>query len=137
MKKIHKKILSPFAILSFVIFAFVGILYIISKYSCSFADALNSGLCREFRIMMAFVSNHFDFSFIEVLIIFLPLVFFFVIRRAINVFPDEYLRRRFLINFVAFILLIYSGHLLALGIAHNTTDIGKKMELSEAEVTED
>ena len=137
MQKKRKKLISTFATLSVILFFIIGILYLFSDISYSFADFINSTLSHGFRRFMASIGDIFPFSLFELLIICLPVIIFFVVRRAIKVFSDFRLRTRFIINFVAVVLLIYSGHLLALGIAHNTTPLDEKMGLSEVEVTKD
>ena len=137
MRKERKNIISPFATLSVIVFIIIGILYFISDFSRPFADYINGTLSQGFRRLMASVGDLFPFSLFELLIACLPIILFLVIYRAVKVFSDFRLRIRFIINLAAVVLLIYSGHLLALGIAHNTTSLDKKMELSEVEVTKD
>lgn len=136
MKK-KKGIISPFASVSTLIFIIIGIVYFISDISVTFADRINSTVAQGFRRFMSGVGNLFPFSLFELLVILIPLIVFIVIRRAIKQFSSKTGRTRFVINLAAFVLLIYSGHLLALGVAHNTTSISHKMGLNETEVTED
>ncbi len=137
MREKRKKIISPFAILSVLVFIIIGIFYFITDLSRPFADYINGTLSQGFRRLMASVGELFPFSLFELLIACLPIILFFVIYRAVKVFSDSRGRLRFIINFIAAILLIYSGHLLALGIAHNTTPLDEKMGLSEVEVSEE
>lgn len=136
MNKKEKKIISLFTCISIFVFLVVGVVFLISDYSPSFADLINGSISQTFRRFMASVGELFPFSLFEVIIICLPLIIGLIIYRAVKVFSDKRLRARFIINFAAAILLIYSGHLLALGIAHNTTLISDKMKLSDVEVTE-
>lgn len=137
MHKERKRIISPFAIISVSIFIVIGILYFLSDISYAAADFLNATVCHTFRIAMASVGDLFPFSLLEALIICLPIIIFLVIYRAVKAFSDPAGRLRFIINLAAAVLLIYSGHLLALGIAHNTTPLSDRMELSEVEVSEE
>lgn len=136
MKKQPKRLLSSFAIISVALFIIVGALYIASDLSYDLADKINGGVSHSFRRILASVTSIFDFSALEIFIIFLPLILFFVIRRAIKCFESREGRVRFVTNLAAFVLLIYTGHILALGIAHNTTPLDRKMGLCEVEVTE-
>lgn len=137
MSKKRKRIISSFAVLSVVVFIIVGILYFVSDLSQSFADLLNATISQSFRRVMASFGDLFPFSLFEIIIACLPIILFLVIYKAVRVFSDSRLRIRFIINFAAAILLIYSGHLLALGIAHNTATLDSKMGLSETTVTEE
>jgi len=137
VKKDRKKLISPFAVLSVLLFIIIGAVYFATDLSAAFADRVNSTVSRAFRIFMAGIGDIFPFSLIELLILCLPIILFFVIRKAIRVFADREGRVRFIINIAAFVLLIYSGHLLALGIAHNTSPISEKMGLCETEVTKE
>ena len=137
MSKNEKKIISPFTYVSTSNFLVVGVLFLISDYFSSFADLINGSISQTFRKFMASIGEIFSFSLFELLVICLPVIIGLIIYRAVKVFPDKRLRAGFTINFAAVVLLIYSGHLLALGIAHNTTPISKKMNLTEVEVTEE
>ena len=85
---------------------------------------------------MAGFGDIFPFSLIEALVLSLPIVVFVVIRRSVRAFSKGG-GARFLINLAATLLLIYSGHLIALGIAYKTTPISERMEIAEVEVSED
>ena len=136
MKKERKSIISPFAILTAVIFITVGILFILSDINPTIADCLNDGICQKFRQIMSWIGSLTSGSLIEIVILLIPIIVFLVIKGALkqNSLRDKI---RYLINIVCVILLILSGHLMALGIAHNTTPISDKMSLSEVEVSED
>lgn len=137
MRKETKKIISPFACLSVIIFIIIGIVYLLTDFYPTFADLVNSTVSHSFRIMMASVGEMFPFSLLEALIACLPLILFAVIYRAVKVFSNFNLRIRLIINLLAVVLIIYSGHILALGIAHNTTPIDERMYLSTVEVSEE
>lgn len=132
-----KKIVSSFAIISVCLFAVIGIIHLITEKSYSFADLVNGSVSQTFRRFMASIGEIFPFSLFELLMYCLPLIVAAVVYGAVKAFSDKQRRARFIINFAAVILLIYSGHLLALGIAHNTTPISNKMGLSEVDVTEE
>ncbi len=132
-----KENISPFACVSMMIFAIIGTLYVLSSFSHSIADRINSGVAQHFRHAMASIGNLFPFSLFEVFIYCLPIILVFVIYKAIKIFKSGEGRVRFLINLAAVVLLIFSGHLLALGIAHKTTPLAEKMGLSETKVTEE
>ena len=137
MKNDKKAIISPFAALCVLLFIIIGTVYLITDASTSFADMVNSTVSHGFRRLMAAFGDVFPFSLFEVLVICIPLILFFVIKRAVKCFGNREGRLRFVINLSAVVLLIYSGHLLALGVAHNTTPVSQKMNLNETEVTEE
>lgn len=137
MKRKIKAIISPFAILSLSVFVIIGVIHSATDRSHTFADLVNSTVSQTFRRFMASIGELFPFSLFELLIACLPIILGFVIYRAVKVFSDSEKRWRFAINLTAVILLIYSGHLLALGVGHNTTPISDKMGLTEVEVTEE
>ena len=66
----------------------------------------------------------------------LPIILAIVIFLAVRAFSKGR-GIRFVINILAVLLLIYSGHLIALGIAYRTTPISEKMGISEVEVNEE
>lgn len=137
MNKKRKRIISPFVILSVIAFIIVGLLYFLSDISVGLADFLNGTVCHAFRKAVAAIGDVFPFSLLEALIICLPVFILLVIFKAVRAFSRPYGRLRLITNLAAFVLLIYSGHLLALGIAHNTTPISNPMGLSEVEVSEE
>ena len=135
MHKKRKKLISPFAVLSVFLFIIIGIIYVVTDLSADFADLINGSFSQSFRRIMSGFGDLFPFSLFEILIILLPLIIFFVIRKAIKHFSSREGRVRFIVNLFAFVLLIYSGHILALGIAHNTTTLSRKMGLEDVSVT--
>ena len=137
MKKEGKSIFSPFAITSLLLFLTVGVMYIASDISYEYADRINYGIAQAFRRFMSGISRNVDFSIFEILIISIPIILFFVVRRAVKCFSSGEGRVRFVSNLAAFVLITYTGHILALGIAHNTTPISKRLGLDEVEITED
>lgn len=137
MKKERKKLISRFSCLSLSIFIVIGTIYIISNLLPFFADLINGTVSQEFRKLMSSLSAPFTFSVFEFLIICLPIIIFAVVYTAVKRFSDRQGRIRFTINLVAVVLLVYSGHLLALGIGYKTTPISEKLELPETEITEE
>lgn len=137
MKEKLKNIFTPFVITSVFIFLVIAALHFLSGLSYSIADGLNSTVSHAFRRILATFGSIVPFSLLELFIILLPLILFFVIRGAVRAFATKESRTRFIATLCAVILLIYAGHLLALGIAHNATPLGRKMGFDEAEVTEE
>ncbi len=134
MKK-DKKIISPLALVSLFCFLSVMLLLLAAEASASVADFINGSISQEFRSIMASFGDLFPFSLFELLVFSLPIILFFVIYAGIKRFACGKGRLRFLINLIAVILLIYSGHTLALGIGYKTTPLSEKMELPDTEVT--
>ncbi|MBQ8302383.1 MAG: DUF3810 domain-containing protein [Clostridia bacterium] len=134
MKREKKRIISPFAALSVLLFIIIGVVYLITDVSAKFADLVNSTAARSFRLFFVSISSLVPFSVFELFMLLLPIIVFLVIRGALKSF-DKGCGIRYLINLAAVVLLIYTGHIFALGIAHNTTTVDKKMSLTETEVT--
>ena len=132
----RKSIISPFARTSFVLFIIVLVLYALADASVYVADYLNGTLCHEFRRIMASFGDLFPFSLFEVLIFSLPLILACVIAFAVRSFRSgEGLR--FAVNFVSLILLLLSGHLIALGIGYKATPVSERMGIEDVEVNEE
>lgn len=137
MKRKNKSKISLFAWLSIIIFAIIGIIHLMSEYSYKIADSINGSISQSFRRAMSSLGDLTEFSLFEILVACLPIVLLIVICRAVSVFRRGEGRVRFIINLAAVVLLIYSGHLLALGVAHNATPISTKMKLEDVKVTRD
>ena len=137
MRKSKKKIFSPFAVISIIVFAIIGAIHFLTDMSYNFADFINGSISHVFRRTLASFGGIFGFSLFEILVLSSPLIIILVICRVVKVFKRGEGRARFIINLASIILLIYSGHLLALGVGHNTTPISQKMNLTEVDVTRD
>ncbi len=135
MRKRNKRIISLFARACGVIFVAILVLAVSAELSSRAADFINSTLSQDFRRIMASFGDLFPFSLFELIVLFIPLIIFFVIYRGICAFSDKYGRRRFVINLLATVLLIYSGHILALGIGYRTTPLSEQMSLPDTEIT--
>lgn len=134
MKK-DKRIISPLALVSLFCFLSVMLLLLAAEASASVADFINGSISQEFRSIMAKFGDLFPFSLFELLVFSLPIILFLVIYIGIKRFAYGKGRLRFLINLFAVVLLIYSGHTLALGIGYKTTPLSEKMELPDTEIT--
>lgn len=128
---------SRFSLFSMVIFAIMITLLYISKASYAAADFLNSTVCHAFRHAMAAIGGVLPFSLYEIIMLSLPVVIILVSVIAYRRFVSGVLRLRFVISLASVLLLFLSGHILALGIAYNTTPVSEKMELSRVEITEE
>ena len=136
-KPIKKKLISPFAKVGFVVFIIVLAVYIGSRLSEPFADYINSGISAYYRMAMAAFGGLFPFSLYELALITIPLQIIAVIWIAVRKVTLDEAPGRFLINILAAALLLYSGHLMALGVAYNTTPIAERLDIAAVEVTED
>ena len=136
MQDRKKRFISGYACICIFIFLIVGMTYVMSELSVSFADYINGNQAHHFRRFMAGISNAFDFSLFEALVFCIPIIVFLVIYRGMVAFQKGR-GIRYIINLVATVLLIYSGHLLALGVGYRATDISEKMELPDVKVNED
>lgn len=119
-----------------MVFLFVMALYALASSSVIIADYLNGTLCYEFRRMMASFGDLFPFSLFEVLVISLPITVTVIVILAVRRFRLGEGRVRFILNFVAVILLILSGHLVALGIGYKASPISDRMGIIEVRVDE-
>ena len=137
MQNKKEDFISPFARVAISVFLSVAVLYVIAGSSVSVADYLNNTLCHEFRRIMASFGDLFPFSLFEVLILSLPLTLAAVIALAIRRFRSGEGRVRFIVNFISVILLVLSGHLIALGIGYKTSPVSLRMGISEVEVNEE
>ena len=75
MKK--KRVLSPFAFISVLLFILVEIIYVLSNLYPTFADLVNSTISQDFRRLMASFSSRLPFSLFEQILICLPIILFF------------------------------------------------------------
>ena len=131
-----EKIVSSFAALSLFVFIPTFLIYLLCSVSRVAADFFNSTFSHEFRVFMASFGDLFNFSLIEAIVLSLPLILALVIYLAARAFSRGR-GLRFIINFAAAVLLIYSGHLIALGIGYKTTPVSERMGIPEVEVSEE
>ena len=131
------KTISSFARICIVLFVAASVLLISAELSPGMADFINYTFSQNLRRVMASFGNLFPFSLFELIVLAIPIIIFVIIRRGISAFSEKDRRRRFIINLIAFILLIYSGHILALGIGYRTTPLSKQMSLPDTEITEE
>ena len=136
-KKRNQKPFSLFSILSLTVFFTVLLALIVSEYSVELADLLNSTVSTAYRVAMAKLSDPFDISLFELVIALLPIAVIIVIWLAVRRFQRGEGRVRFLVNLTSLVLLVYSGHLLALGIAYNTTELSDRLGIPTVKVTEE
>lgn len=134
--KKRKKLLSPGACIGFLVFLLIFCIYIVSIFSEPFADFINGTVCSGYRFVMAKFGDLFPFSLYEFVLITIPLQVIIFLWLAIRRFKSGEGRGRFVLNFLAAALALYSGHLLALGIGYNTTPVTDKLDISEVEINE-
>ena len=134
--KKNKNSISLFHILSLAIFLAVLVLLYISISSYGAADLINGGIAAYYRRIMAALGNLFPFSLFEIFAVCIP---FFVL--TVVVFAVRSFRRgrggRFIATLLSVVLLIYSGHTLALGIGYHTTPLMDRLGLTRTEITEE
>lgn len=129
-----ERIISPLLIISLFIFIPVMLLYSFASSSYTFADFVNESLCQQFRALMARFGELFPFSLFEILVFSLPLIIVLLIYSGVKHFSTVRGGIRFLINLLAIVLIIYSGHTLALGIGYKTTPLAQKIQLPDTAV---
>lgn len=110
--------------------------YIFSRFSVSLSDFVNSTASAWFRRFMATLTSSLPFSLFEIVIYSLVPIVIAVILFAVRAFRRGR-AKLFLLRLTSALLLIYSGHLVALGFAYNTTTLQSKLSLTPVEVTEE
>lgn len=133
MKK-QKLKFSLFARLTIVFFVFTIFLLAVATLSPRLADLINSGISQPFRAFMASLTNPLRFSLFELIVFSSPLIIFLVIYFAIARFSAGF-GIRFVINFLAVVLLIFAAHSLTLSIGYRTTAITDKLGLPDPDPT--
>ena len=131
-----KRVVSPFAIFSFIITALSLLLLTISKSSYAAADFINSTVSHVYRWVMAAFGDLFPFSLFEVILALIPAIAIAVIFFAWRAFKNGR-GVRFILNLVSAILLIYSTNVIALGIGYNTTTVDKRIGFDICEVNKE
>ena len=127
----------PFpTIIGYSVAAVAFLIYAITRFSVSFADAVNSTLSRILREAMARLTSWIPFSLFEIVVFLLPIIVVLIILLARRAFKRKR-AGRFILNFLSLVLFIYSGHLLMLGVAYGTTSVGTHLGLEAVDVTED
>ena len=133
----RKRLFSTFARLGIIIFAVVFAVYTATRYSRPLADFLNGSVSAYYRRAMAAFGDIFPFSLYELAVATIPLQIVILVWVIIRKIRYDEGAGRLLIHLVAAALLLYSGHLVALGIAYNTTPVSNRLEIASVEVTED
>lgn len=135
--RIYKKRKTPWLFfVSLTVFIAVMILLAVAKSSYGAADLINSTVSRIYRELMAGFGDIFPFSLFEVVIaLIVPTVILVAVIAAKRFKSGE--GRDFILLLVSVLLLVYSGHTVALGIGYNTTPIGQRLGISECEVNEE
>lgn len=128
---------SPFAIIAFIITLLsLGLLYASRKW-IAVADFLNDTICFGYRRIMAAFADLFGFSLFEILVFLIPVFLVIVVILAVRAFRRGVGRMRFILNLLSVALLLYSGHIIALGISYNTTTVDKEMGFKTVKVDEE
>ncbi len=133
----EKRLVSPFAIFSFVFTGISLILLFFARSSTDIADFLNGTLCLAARRALAFLGDLIPFSVYELILFLSPVILTFIIAFAVKLFRRGYGAGRFLINIISAVLVLYAGNVICLGISYNTTTVDKEMNFPIVRVTED
>ena len=132
----RKRPISVFAWVCTALFLIILCVFIISKHSYEFADLINGTVSAWYRTAMARITSFIPFSLYELVLITIPLQVIVLGWLAIRRFKSGQGRVRFVLNLLSFALLLYGGHLLALGIGYNTTPLANKMNIPYVEINE-
>lgn len=135
--RIFKKRKIPWLfIISLFVFLTVMILLFAAKSSQEAADFINGTVSSAYRRIMAAFGNLFPFSLFEAVIALLIPAFILVIILSLRSFKRGR-GKRFILTLLSVIMLIYSGHTLALGIAYYTTPLAARLGIREVEICEE
>ena len=102
------------AIIGLIISFAVILTYVASRLSVAVADAVNSTVSSVYRQFMASLTSNLPFSLFEIVIYSLPLAVTLVVIFACRAFRQGR-GGRYLVKLTSTVLLVLSGHLLALG----------------------
>ena len=122
-------------IILFSVFIAVLILYIGSRLSVTVSDFVNSTVGSFYRRVAATLTSPIPFSLFEIVIYLLPFAVALIIVLSIRAIKQGR-ALKFISSLLAFVLFVYSGHLLALGASYNTTPVESHLGLDSVEVTE-
>ena len=136
IRQIFKDSFSLFSIISVCVTLLCALLVILSRASVEVADFLNSTVCFWIRRALALVSDIFPFSIFALLVILSPIAVCAVVYFGIKAVKCGK-GVRYLVNFIAALLLVYGGNLLCLGISYNTTTVDREMDIPIVEVNAD
>lgn len=136
LKEIKKKYIPSFFIASASILLISVVLIRIAMSSERVADAFNSTILHAYRRTLAFLTDLLPFSLFEIVIALIP-----VFLVAVVVFGVRAMRRGrkipFILTLTGILFLLYSAYLWGLSMPYHVSDIDKKMELDDTEVTSD
>lgn len=126
-------------ILSYFFFGLLGIsliLYAIAINNSAFADFFNRNISSILRAILATITNILPLSLAELLVIFSPIILFFLIRFAIKRYTQSWKDVGVFCTIVLSIAsLFFSIFILNFGIAYYTNSLDKKLDLEKKTVS--
>ena len=136
MEEKTKMKVPKFAYVLFGISILSAVLYVIAINSTAFADFFNRYISSLLRGILALITNILPLSFAELLIIFSPIILFFIIRFAIKKFSASWHDVGiFCVSVLSVISLLFSVFVFAFGMGYHNYELDKKLELDKKEVS--
>ena len=133
----EKKLKAPkFAYVLFGIAGLSLVIYIVAISNTAFADFFNRYISSIPRGILALLTNILPISFAELLIIFSPIILFFIIRAAIKKYSASWHDVGiFCITVLSVLSLIFSTFVFAFGTGYHNYSLDKKLDLDKKEVS--
>ena len=136
MEEKTKMKVPKFAYVLFGISILSVVLYVIAINSTAFADFFNRYISSLLRGILALITNILPLSFAELLIIFSPIILFFIIRFAIKKFSASWHDVGiFCVSVLSVISLLFSVFVFVFGMGYHNYELDKKLELDKKEVS--
>ncbi len=128
--------LPKFSIVLFIAAGVTALLHVISANSEAFSDFINQNVSRWVRFLLAHVTNLIPFSFAEMLIIGLPIIFVTLCVYSVKKYSDT---TRHMLVFIGIALsllsVFYTLFFWGFGVGYNGAPLEDKLELERAQVS--
>lgn len=136
MEEKNKIKIPKIAYIFFGIAAFSIVIYLIAIFNTPFADFFNRYISSFLRFILASITNILPLSFAELIIIFSPVILFFIIRFAIKKYANSWRDVGiFCITLLSIISLLFSSFVFLFGVGYHTYELDTKLELDKKEVS--
>ena len=127
--------------IAYIFFIITGVsivIYITAMLSTAFADFFNRYISSIPRGLLAILTNIIPLSFAELLIIFSPVILFFVIRTCLKKYGGSWQNVGvFCVLVLSIISLLFSAFIWIFGTGYYNYELDKKLELKKKEVSAD
>ena len=126
-----KKYIPKFALVSFIILAISVLVYCASVGSVALADFVNGTLSVLLRFLLSAISYILPFSLFELLIIFVPLIFFLIVFLIVRRADSAVSRVRAVISLLGILSLIFTSYIYTLGVGYRTSPLAEKIGIED------